>query len=162
RMQAGDACNNPGAGAATAAVLGFDSQVPVPVGPDGTDGLFVWSGEPRSFGRSSVLQPQDVVPMQLDDSGTVHWTAQRAQSFQHYACVEVLEDIPQTAATVHCSSALDSVGELTGYWMRRDTLQSILNTAAAAAVLGDPVVPDIGLTIGLVVDGSAVGVGGVP
>jgi hypothetical protein len=162
KMQAGDTCNNPGAGAATATVLGFDSQVPVPVGPDGTDGLFVWSGEPRDFDRSSVLQPPDVVPMQLDDSGTVHWTAERAQSFQRYACVEVLEDVTQTAATLHCSSAIASVGELTGYWMRRDTLQSILKTAAAAGVLADSVVPDIGLTIGLVVDGSAVGVAGVP
>jgi len=161
KMQAGDACRNPEVGAATATVLGFDSQVPVPVGPDGTDDLFVWSGEPRNLDRSSVLQPPDVVPMQLDDSGTVHWTAERAQSFQLYACVEVLEDITQTAATLHCSSALKSVGELTGYWMRRDTLQSILDTAAAAAVLGDPVVPDIGLTIGVVIDGSALGVAGV-
>jgi hypothetical protein len=161
-MQAGDTCNNPGAGAVTATVLGFDSQVSVPVGPDGTDGLFVWSGEPRNFDRSSVLQPSDVVRMQLDDSGTAHWTAERGQPFQLYACVEVLEDIPQTAATLHCSSAIDPIGELTGYWMRRDTLQSILRTAAAAGVLEDPEVPDIGLTIGLVVDGSAVGVEGVP
>jgi hypothetical protein len=161
KMQAGDTCNNPGAGAVTATVLGFDSQVPVPVGPDGTDGLFVWSGEPRSFDRSSVLQPSDVVRMHLDDSGTSHWTAEQRQPFKRYACVEVLEDIPQTAATLDCSS-IDSIGELTGYWMRRETLQSILRTAAAAAVLEDSVVPDIGLTIGLVVDGSALGVEGVP
>jgi hypothetical protein len=160
KMQA-DACRNPGGGA-TATVLGFDSQVPVLVGPDGTDGLFVWSGEPRMFDHGNVLQPLDVVPMHLDDGGTARWTAERAQSFKHYACVEVLEDIPRTAATLHCAFADDVAGGLTGYWMRRDTLQSILKMASAAALLGDSVVPDIGLTIGLVVDGSAVGVEGVP
>jgi hypothetical protein len=159
-MQAGETCHNPAAGAATATVLDFDSQVPVPVGPGGNaDDLFVWSGEPHAFAGSYVLQPADVVAMQLDDNGTSHWTAELAQSFKRYACVEVLEDIAQTAATLHCASAADPITDLTGYWIRRETLQPILKTAAA--VLGDSVVPDTGLTIGLVVDGSALGVEGV-
>lgn len=159
-MQAGETCHNPAAGAATATVLGFDSQVPVPVGPDGNaDDLFVWSGEPHIFDGSYVLHPADVVAMHLDDNGTPHWTGERAQSFKHYACVEVLEDVTQTAATLHCASADDAVGELTGYWIRRETLQPILKTAAA--VLGDSVLPDAGLTIGLVVDATALGVEGV-
>jgi hypothetical protein len=162
KMQDGDACRDPGAGAATATVLGFDSQVPVPVGPDGTDGLWVSSGEPRIFDGSYVLPPADLVRMQLDDNGSSHWTGARTQSFKQYACVEVLEDIPQTAATLHCVSAGRPIGDLTGYWIRRDILQPILKTAAAAGVLDDPVVPDAGLTIGLVVNSFAVGVEGIP
>lgn len=158
--QAGQTCHNPEAGAATATVLDFNSLVPVPVGPGGdADKLFVWSGEPRVFEGSYVLDPPDVVRMHLDDNGTSHWTADRAQSFKHYACVEVLEDIPQTATTLHCSSAAKSSTDLTGYWLRRDTLQPLLQMASA--VLGDAALPDKGLTIGLVVDGSALGVAGV-
>jgi hypothetical protein len=159
-MQTSETCHNPAGGAATATVLGLDSQVPVPVGPGGdASALFVWSGEPRVFDGSYVLQPADVVAMHLDDNGTSHWTAEKAQPFKLSACVEVLEDVAQTAATVHCASAADSGADLTGYWVRRETLQPILKTAAA--VLGDSVLPDTGLTIGLVVDGSALGVEGV-
>lgn len=158
--QAGQACNDPQAGAVTATVLGFDSLVPVPVGPGGdADKLFVWSGEPHVFEGRYVLNPPDVVRMHLDDNGTSHWTADRAQSFKRYACVEVFEDIAQTATTLHCSSAAESSTDLTGYWIRRDTLQLLLQTASA--VLGDAALPDKGLTIGLVVDGSALGVEGV-
>lgn len=153
-IQAGDACSNPSAGAATATVLDFDTQVPVTVGPGGTAGdLFVWSGEPHAFDGSYVLRPADVVAMHLDDNGTPHWTAQVAQTFDSFACVEVLEDIAQTVATLHCTSAADATAELTGYWIRRDTLQSILKTAAS--VLGNSGLPDSGLTIGLVVDASS-------
>lgn len=163
KMQAGDACRNPAAGAVTSTVLDVDTQVPVPVGPGGNaDDLFVWSGEPHVFEGSYVLPPPDAVQMDLDDNGTPRWTGERTQMFQHYACIEVLEDIPQTVTTLHCAFAADAAGELIGYWMRRETLQPILQTAAAAAVLGDAVVPDIGLTIGLVVDGSAFGVEGIP
>jgi hypothetical protein len=158
--QAGAACHNPAAGAVTATVLGFDSQVPVPVGQGGTaDSLFVWSGEPHIFAGSYLLQPADVVAMRLDDNGTPHWTAELAQTFERYACVEVLEDIAQTVATLHCAPAADLPAELTGYWIRRETLQPILKMASA--VLGDAVLPDSGLTIGVVVDGSAAGIGGV-
>ncbi|HEX3476823.1 MAG TPA: hypothetical protein VHT91_17480 [Kofleriaceae bacterium] len=160
KMQAGAACQNPGAGVATATVLGFDTQVPVPVGPGGNaDELFVWSGEPHMLDGSAVLLPPDAVTMQLDDNGASQWTAERAQTFSQYACVQVLEDIPQTAATLHCASTDNLVGELTGYWIRRDTLQPILKMASA--VLGDSALPDAGLTIGLVVDGSALGVEGI-
>ncbi len=152
--QAGDSCGNPSAGAATATVLGFDTQVPVTVGPGGTaDDLFVWSGEPHIFDGSYVLHPADVVAMHLDGNGTPHWTAEVAQTFDSYACVEVLEDIAQTVATLHCTSAANASAELTGYWIRRDTLQSILKTAAS--VLGNSGLPDAGLTIGLVVDASS-------
>jgi hypothetical protein len=159
-MQAGQTCHNPAAGAATATVLDFDSLVPVPVGPGGNaDELFVWSGEPRVFDGRYVLGRPDLVAMKLDDNGTSHWTGERTQSFKRYACVEVLEDVAQTTATLHCASVADPTTDLTGYWIRRDTLQPILKTAAA--VLGDSVVPDTGLTIGLVVDSTALGVAGV-
>ncbi len=152
--QAGESCSNPAAGAATATVLGFDTQVPVPVGPDGVAGdLFVWSGEPHSFDGSYALHPTDLVAMQLDDNGTSHWTAKAAQTFDRYACVEVLEDVAQTVATLHCAPAAEASAELTGYWLPKRLLQPILN--AAASVLGGSGLPDAGLTIGLVVDASS-------
>lgn len=151
---AGETCHNPAAGAATATVEDFDNQVPVDVGPGGTaDDLFVWSGEPHIFDGSYVLHSADVVAMHLDDNGTPHWTAEVAQMFVRYACVEVLENIAQTTATLHCVPATDLSAALTGYLIRRDSLQQILKTASA--VLGDSVLPDSGLTIGMVVDASS-------
>src|SRR5262249_15619082 len=48
--QAGESCNDPTAGAATATVDDFDTQAPVAVGQGGIAGsLFVWSGEPHLF-----------------------------------------------------------------------------------------------------------------
>jgi hypothetical protein len=153
--KAGESCRNPEAGAATATVLDFDSQVPVPVGQgEVASDLFVWAGEPRLFQGSFVLRPADLIPMQLDGNGTAHWTAQVAQSFDLYACVEVLESSSQSAALLHCAPAADASRELIGYWINRRTLGSILANAAAA--LGGPGgLPDNGLTIGLVVDAAS-------
>jgi hypothetical protein len=156
--QAGESCNDPAAGAATATVLDFDSQVPVAVGQGQVaNDLFVWAGEPHIFEGSYVLRPADLVRMNLDGNGTAHWTAEVAQTFDLYACVEVLENRSQSAALLRCASAADASGELTGYWIRRETLDPILKTAAL--VLGGPGgLPDHGLTIGLVVD-AATGIG---
>ncbi|HEX8110498.1 MAG TPA: hypothetical protein VF516_22350 [Kofleriaceae bacterium] len=153
-IQAGDSCSNPSAGAATATVLGFDTQVPVPVGPGGiADELFVWSGEPHIFDGSYVLPPPDLVEMKLDDNGTPHWTAKAAQTFDGYACVEVLENAAQAVATLHCAPAAEAAAELTGYWISDRVLQPILKTAAS--VLGSSGLPGPGLTIGVVVDASS-------
>jgi hypothetical protein len=156
--QAGESCNDPAAGAATATVLDFDSQVPVPVGQGQVaNDLFVWAGSPRSFEGSYVLRPADLVRMNLDGNGTAHWTAEVAQTFDRYACVQVLENRSQSTVLLHCAPAADAAGELTGYSIRRETLDPILK--AAALVLGGPGgLPDHGLTIGLVVD-AASGVG---
>jgi hypothetical protein len=154
--QAGETCHNPTAGAVTATVVDFETQVPVTVGPDGiANNLFVWSGEPHIFGGSYVLHPADVVAMHLDDNGTPHWTAEAAQTFERYACVEVLEDVTQTIATLHCAPAADPIGKLTGYWLLRDNLEAIAKMALGSAF------PDAGLTIGMVVDATASGVSNV-
>jgi hypothetical protein len=151
---AGESCHNPGAGAATATILDFDSQVPVPVGQgEIADDLFVWAGEPRIFQGSYVLRPADLSPMKLDGNGTAHWAAEVAQTFDHYACVEVLENSAQSAALLHCTAAAEASGELTGYWINRRTLDPILKEAAL--VLGGTGLPDGGLTIGLVVDATS-------
>lgn len=155
-MQAGDACHDPAVGAVTATVDDFETQVPVTVGPEGTgNDLFVWSGEPHVFRGSFELSPADVVAMRLDDDGTPNWTAEIAQTFARYACVEVLEDVAQTVATLHCALPTDPPSELTGYRISRDTLQAIARTATGSAF------PDPGLTIGVVVDATASGVGNV-
>jgi hypothetical protein len=153
-MQAGENCHNPTAGAVTATVDDFDTQVPVTVGqPGDADALFVWSGEPHLFEGSYVLTPADVVEMHLDDNGTPHWTAEAAQTFERYACVEVLEDVAQTAGTLHCVPVADAPAELTGYWIVRNSLQAILGKAS------HPVLPDLGLTIGMVVGAGATSAG---
>jgi hypothetical protein len=156
--QAGESCHDPAAGAATATVLDFDNQVPVPVGQGQVaNDLFVWAGSPLSFEGSYVLRPADLVRMNLDGNGTAHWTAEVAQTFDRYACVQVLENRSQSAVLLHCTAAADAADELTGYWIRRETLDPILK--AAALVLGGPGgLPDHGLTIGLVVD-AASGIG---
>jgi hypothetical protein len=151
--QAGATCNNPGAGAATATILDFDSQVPVPVGQgEIANDLFVWTGEPHSFQGSYVLRPADLSPMKLDGNGTAHWTAEVAQAFDQYACVEVLENSAQSAALLHCTTAADASNELVGYWINRHTLDPILKEASAVLGMGTGALPDNGLTIGLVVD----------
>jgi hypothetical protein len=153
--KAGEACHDPSVGAATATVLDFDSQVPVPVGQgEIANDLFVWVGEPHLFKGSYVLRPADLIPMQLDGNGTAHWTAQAAQKFDLYACVEVLENSAQSAALLHCAPKAEASRELTGYWINRRTLDPILQDAAAVfGGLGG--LPDDGLTIGLVVDAAS-------
>ncbi|HEX3764172.1 MAG TPA: hypothetical protein VHW23_36010 [Kofleriaceae bacterium] len=156
-MQAGETCIDPSAGAATATVDDFNTRVPVTVGPGGTaNDLFVWSGEPHVFNGSFVLTPADVVAMRLDGDGTPHWTAETAQTFSRYACVEVLEDVAQPVATLHCALASDPRGELTGYLISHMDLGPIIQT-----VMGGGTFPDSGLTIGVVVDATAKAVGNV-
>lgn len=152
---AGENCHNPAAGATRATVLDFNTQVPVPVGQgEVADDLFVWAGEPHIFQGRYVLRPADLAAMQLEGNGTPHWAAETSQSFDHYACVEVLENSAQSTALLHCTSADDASGELTGYWINRRTLDPILKTASQ--MLGGPDgLPDTGLTIGLVVDASS-------
>jgi len=155
-MQAGDSCSNPSAGAVTATVDDFDTRVPVTLGPQGVaNNLFVWSGEPHIFNGNFVLNPADLVAMHLDGDGTPRWTGEAAQMFARYACVEVLEDVAQTVATVHCGLATEPQGDLTGYWISRDSLDSILKAVMAGGF------PDAGITIGMVVDATANGVGNV-
>lgn len=153
-VQAGESCNDPAAGAATATVDDFDTQEPVAVGQGGiAEDLFVWSGEPHLFRGGYVLHPPpDVVTMRLDDDGTPHWTAETAQTFESYACIEVLEDAPQAVATLHCAPAADRPAELTGYWLLGKSLQ---------AVLGGSGFPETGITIGKVVDATTTGAANV-
>jgi hypothetical protein len=140
----------------TARVDDFDTGVPVAVGPDGVaDHLFVWAGEPHILNGESVLNPPDVVAMHLENEEIPRWTADAAQTFSQYACVEVLEDVEQTVSAVRCTPARDRPAELTGIRIRRDSLQSILKTASGS------VFPPEGLTIGMVVDATATGVGNV-
>lgn len=155
-MQAGASCTDPSIGAVTATVDDLDTRVPVTVGPQGTgNDLFVWSGEPHMLNGAFVLNPDDLVRMRLDGDGTPHWTAETAQTFSRFACVEVLEDVAQTVATVHCEPASAPQDELTGYLLSRNTLALVINAAMAGSF------PDLGLTIGMVVDATAKGVGNV-
>jgi hypothetical protein len=153
-MNAGDACNNPATGALTAGVDDFDTRVPVTVGPGGiADHLFVSVGEPHSFDGGFVLNPADAIALHLDDSGGAIWTAASSQAFLKYACVEVLEDVPQAVATLRCSQAAMPLPRLSGMRINKTKLQSLLASIGLSSEF-----PTEGLTIGMVVDQQANGV----
>lgn len=151
-MRAGDSCRSPAAGTLSATVDDFDTRVPVTGGPLGVaDHLYVSIGEPHLFDGGYVLNPRDAVLLHLDDEQIPRWSAAADQKFTGYACVEVLEDTPQTIAALRCSPAVDPLPELTGIRISRDRLQNILKSLLL------PAFPDEGLTIGIVVDAAANG-----
>lgn len=152
---AGDACNNPDAGALVAGVDDFDTRVPVTVGPGGVaDHLFVSVGEPHSFDGGFVLNPADAIALHLDPSGMAEWSAPSSQMFTKYACVEVLEDAPGAVATLRCSHASDPLPRLSGMRISKTRLATILDSIGLSAAT----FPAEGVTIGMVVDQQANGV----
>jgi hypothetical protein len=149
---AGEGCKSPAVGSLSATVDDFDTRVPVTVGSQGVaDHLFVSIGEPHGFDGGYVLNPRDAIALHLEDSAIPRWTAATAQKFTKYACVEVLEDTPQTIAALRCTRAVDPLPELAGMRISRDRLQNILKSLQISEF------PPEGLTIGMVVDGTANG-----
>lgn len=153
-MNAGLACTNPQTGALTATVEDFTTRVPVSVGPGGdADHLFVSVGEPRSFDGGFVLNPADAIALHLDDHEVPLWSAPSSQMFTKYACVEVLEDVPQAVATLRCIQATDPLPKLTGMRVIKRQVQDALT----ALGLSGTDFPAEGLTIGIVLDGQDAG-----
>jgi hypothetical protein len=153
-MRSGLACTNPPDGKLTATVNNFDTRVPVSVGPSGVaDHLFVSVGEPRSFDGGFVLNPADALALKLADHEIPVWTATSDQKFGKYACVEVLEDVPQAVATLRCIQASDPLPELEGLHVTKNRLQAFLGSIGMSQEF-----PPEGLTVGVVVDGLSNGV----
>ncbi|HEY6175357.1 MAG TPA: hypothetical protein VIX73_12960 [Kofleriaceae bacterium] len=153
--RAGVACTNPVDGQLTATVEDFDSRVPVSVGPGGVaDHLFVSVGEPHSFDGGFVFNPGDGILLKLADHEIPEWSAPSDQKFAKYACVEVLEDVPQAVATLRCTQASDPLPRLQGMRIIKNRLTTILGSIGVPA----SEFPPEGITIGVVVDTQSVGV----
>ena len=153
--RAGKSCKNPPADALTATVIDFNTRVPVKAGAQGdAERLFVSVGEPHLLDGGYVLNPSDAIALKLDDEDTAspRWTAAAEPGFIDNACVEVLEVVPQATASLHCAPVGDPPSDLRGIWIKRDRLRSIVGS------LGLSEFPDEGLTVGMVVDGTANGV----
>src|SRR5262249_43099045 len=148
-MQSGLSCTRSEQGKLTAKVLDFESRVPVSGGPNGVaDHLFVSVGEPHAFDGGFVLNPADAIALHLDGQEMPAWSAPGWQMFSQYACVEVLEDVPQAVATLRCIQASPSLPRLEGMRVLKNRVQTVLTS------LGMPPseFPSEGLTIGIVLD----------
>jgi hypothetical protein len=114
--------------------------------------LWVSVGEPHVLEGSYVLSPLDAAALRLEGGQPPKWSATVPSTFNRYACVEVLEDAPQTTASLRCIQASAPVSELKGMRIAKDTLDGILKSLAL------PRVPEQGITIGMVVDALSRGV----
>jgi hypothetical protein len=126
--------------------------------------LTVSVGEPRPSGVDGTfaLRAADarmLAAVQASGS-TPSWASDVDLHFTNYACVDVVESVAQTTASLRCrlASAADRL-DLSGAWISKETLQTIL-----AALVGSPTppsFPDEGMTVGIVVDQSSVPVPGL-
>jgi len=133
----------------TATVDDFDSGLPVTGGsPSLADHLRVSVGEPHGFDTSSVLNPDDEIPLRRLQNGLIPtWGGEVDHTFNRYACLEVLEDSAQNTSTLRCKTVTPGPQlDLAGVRLAKDTLARILKAMGMADF------PDQGLTIGLVVD----------
>jgi len=136
--------------AVDATVVDFDTRFTVMGGsPSLADRLGVSVGEPQMRNGGFVLGAGDTRMLAREAAGPVPtWSGDAAIQFTRYTCLEVLENVGQSTATLRCSSASsDAHLTLTGAWMAKDRLDEILRA------LPLPAFPDEGLTVGVVVDG---------
>lgn len=119
--------------------------------PGVADRLRVSVGEPIASGSTFVLDPGDTRSLNRSSSGSpVTWENAVDLPFRSYACIEVLDDVAQTTATLHCQPViagqrLDLSG-LSGVWLEKMRLMQILTA------FGFTGFPEGGLTLGMVVD----------
>ena len=138
----------------SATVDNFDDLFPVPTGGPASQ-LRVSVGEPRSIDGIYELSAEDTRTLPPIGQGqvTATWGADVDVRFERYACVEVIEVVAQTNATLRCFSVTPGtqLDDLHGVRVSRDSLQKILRALSPA---GQPpfLVPDQGLTIGIVAD----------
>ncbi|HEY0479770.1 MAG TPA: hypothetical protein VGD37_19755 [Kofleriaceae bacterium] len=151
--RSGGSCGG-AAGSVTAMIDDFDTRLPVTGGAQGVaNDLWVSVGEPHSLDGKTVLRPLDAIALRLEGGDPPEWTGPVAQKFNQYTCVEVVEDVARTTPALRCAAATSVPGvELKGIRIARKTLDTIVGS------LVPPVMPDDGLTIGMVVDSLSQGV----
>jgi hypothetical protein len=153
----GESCATPNLIAVDAKVVDFDTRFTVMGGsPSLADRLTVSVGEPQVRNSAYVLDAGDTRPLAREAAGPVPtWSGDAAILLTRYSCLEVLENVAQSTATLRCSSASsDPHLVLTGAWMAKDRLDELLRA------LQLPAFPDEGLTVGAVVDGAGAPVAG--
>jgi hypothetical protein len=131
-----------------ATVESFETGLLVGSSSAGVDQLAVSVGEPHSIGDRYVLYASDIHPLrwQAGSNGS-SWSDNLAMGFTKYSCVEVLETVAQSTATVTCRPAPASGDiKLLGEWVQKKQLDAILSA------LDPPEFPAAGLTIGMVLD----------
>jgi len=142
-------CAGPSTVTVAATVNDFDTGVSV--SPATADLLGVTVGEPRAVttmtGTVFVLEPSDVVALPRTVVQPMPgWDADVALQFTSAACLEVLEDVPQSTATITCKRPMPPRIDLVGERLGKATLDQIL---AALHLTGFP--PN-GLVVGIVLD----------
>lgn len=150
-LHSGASCGGSATDSTTATVDDFDTRLSVTGGAMGVaNELSVSVGEPHVLDGDNVLTPLDVVPLRLQGGEPPTWSAEASPTFNRYACVEVLEDVPQATASLRCAPATGSATDLKGMWISESTLNGILQSLSPP---GSPAeFPKAGITIGIVLD----------
>lgn len=153
----GASCAVPDRVKVDATVVDFDTRFTVMGGsPSLADRLRVSVGEPQVRNSVFVLDTADTRLLARSGLGPIPaWRSEVDLVFHKYACLEVLEDVGQSTATLRCDAANATSGfALTGVWMAKERLDELLRA------LQLPEFPDEGLTVGIVVDGTGLPVAG--
>lgn len=125
----------------SATVTDFNTRVPV--GSTVAGSLLVSVVEPVAIGASYTINERDAIPLLPDNNDAQTWSAPSTRQFTNFECVEVLENVPQTTASVHCTDVADATNPLAGVRVSVDELRTILGGGAF---------PPQGITVGVVVD----------
>jgi len=138
----------------TATVTDFATRLPVVSGRFEADQLRVSVGEPQPFDGGYILNPVDEVELKLHDALTPSWIGELDRHlFTKYVCLDVVQFAAETTGVLECGPArLDgSQLNLGGVRLQRNDLRKILRA------LDNMTIPDDGLTIGIVLDGTSRG-----
>ncbi|HEX7835977.1 MAG TPA: hypothetical protein VF469_00875 [Kofleriaceae bacterium] len=154
-LHAGASCGGSATGSTTATVDDFDTRLSVTGGATGVaNDLWVSVGEPHILDGNDVLTPLDTVALRLQGGDPPTWSAGVSPKFSRFACVEVLEDVPETTASLRCvpatRQATGQAPDLKGMWISTSTLNGILRSLPTSG--GRVEFPKAGITIGIVLD----------
>ena len=144
-------CNGKNLITVTAAVDDFDTEIPVQSSL--ADNLLVSIGEPVAVTdvvTHYVLDTSDTNMLARTSAQAVPgWAADIDATFLSTECLEILEDGAQTTATLVCQPVdptEPNLIDMTGIRLAKTTLTDVLGA------IGEPVFPDGGLVIGIVLD----------
>ena len=143
--------------AVTASVIDFDSQVSVT--PALADMMNIFIGEPHMSINPGeyVLNPTNVIELPKTTSGPIPgWGDDIMATLDHFACLEVLEDVPDTTATLVCKPYMkgQKTIDLVGSRLSHATLQQLECALQGGCMMSPPTLPVNGLVVGIVLDST--------
>ncbi|MBX3158785.1 MAG: hypothetical protein KF773_22650 [Deltaproteobacteria bacterium] len=131
----------------TAPVLDFDSGAQI-----NTNNVTVLVGEPRPMGEIHVLEVGDAAVLPVLNATPLVWGGTVKLDLIETACIEVIEGVAQSTATLHCydgsSFPQPKMFDLPGILLSKPTLDQIIGALQLS------VFPEAGITVGMVVDGG--------